>query len=132
MSAQFDTSSHRQPAPSRQDWKRLRRLLWGGLFVLLLLLIGGTGLWVGLDGAEHVNATLATAKPFLLMWRMTLYAGLLVFWPHVAAWLGRRGQLDAETCRRLLGLRWRLTALIVAGELLLAQKLLVRLLNFIH
>lgn len=100
------------------------RLFWPllSLFLgLVLLTASGLWLWGRYRQMAAIGETLASLRPWLMGWRLTLYAVLIGGWPWWIAWLGRyRGWDDTA---HLLALRWRLAAWLVLLELLLAQNL---------
>lgn len=125
-----DTVTHGIP-PKRNRLRRLLRLaLLGMLFLVISSLIGAAlWTWIGASGMNAVDAQLDAARPWLMGWRVVLFASVIGFWPQWTAWLAARRQWPPERRQALLGLRWRVAAWGIVLELLLVQNLLGRALG---
>lgn len=100
------------------------------LFLVLSALIGyALWTWIGASGLNAVDAHLTAARPWLMGWRVVLFALVIGFWPQWTGWLATHRNWPAERRQALLGLRWRVAAWWIVLELLLVQNLIGRALG---
>lgn len=94
------------------------------VFVALVLLTGaGLLIWGRYQGMDTIADHLDTARPWLTVWRLTVYGLVIGGWPRWIAILARRGGWNQTYRTQLLALRWRLALWILILELLLVQNL---------
>lgn len=112
--------------PTRTRRRRLMRLVWLGIVFLLLIALIGAALWawIGAVGINTVDAQLEIVRPWLLMWRVGLFALVIGFWPRWSHWLAVRRQWSLERRQALLDLRWRVAAWWAILEVFLVQNLM--------
>jgi len=104
---------------------------WRWLAVTLAasgLLVAGIALgliaWAEREGLEVVQAQLEQAAPWLLVWRITLFGVLIIYWKELAGWISRKCALDEASRVALVQWRWRAAVWILLLDLVLAEDLI--------
>ena len=106
---------------------RSRRWLGVTLAASALLVAGiavGLVSWAERAGLEVIRSRLEQAAPWLLVWRITLFAILIIYWKELASWIGRKCALDEASCAALVQWRWRAAVWILLLDLVLAEDLI--------
>lgn len=116
----------------RNRLRGLFRLALVGMVFLAISLFIGAALWTWIDaaGLTTVDAYLEAIKPWLILWRIILFALVIGAWPHGVDWLATRRNWPSARRQALLGLRWRVAAWWALLELFLAQNLIGRALGY--
>lgn len=109
----------------------MRTRPWRWLVVTLAasgLLVAGIAVglvtWAEREGLEVVQAQLEQAAPWLLVWRITLFAILIIYWKELAGWISRKCALDEASSMALIQWRWRAAVWILLVDLVLAEDLI--------
>jgi hypothetical protein len=95
-----------------------------GLGLLVAGIAVGFTVWVERESVEAVNARLAEFALWLLLWRISLFAILVVYWKELARWVARAFALDAESGAELVRWRWRALAGLLLMDLVLVEDLI--------
>jgi H+/Cl- antiporter ClcA len=108
---------------------RRHRPFWAvlGLFAGLTLLAGLCLLaWSHYQDMETIASQLEATRPWLAVWRLTVFLVLIGGWPYWMAWLGRgRGWSEARR-KALRAQRWRIALWLIVLELVLVQNVVGR------
>jgi hypothetical protein len=108
---------------TRRPWQWLAvTLIASGLLVAGIAV--GLVTWAEKEGLEIIQARLAQAAPWLLVWRIAVFAILIVYWRELAGWVSRRCSLDEASCAALVQWRWRAAVWILLLDLVLAEDLI--------
>ena len=95
------------------------------------VLVAGIGFglvsWAERESLDAVNTLLADAAPWLLLWRIGLFAGLIVYWKELARWAARAFSLSAASSAALAQWRWRAAAWLLLMDLVLVEDLIGRI-----
>lgn len=111
------TMMDRKRSKGKQVYRGLLLLFGIGLLASVLLVT----VWTWQAGSDAVRQGLQAAKPWLLAWRLLLFAVLIGGWPYWVGCLARRGRLDERLYRHALSQRWRVAAWLLVIEILLVQ-----------
>jgi hypothetical protein len=109
----------RRQAPPVGSWRR-GLLLGAGLLLLALL---GSLAWQAVAPAPRVASQLASARPWLALWRAVLFIGLIGAWPRLCARWAVRCGWSAARRDALAAARWRVAGWLMVLEALLVQDL---------
>lgn len=115
----------RQP-PSTPAQRLSARLGWAAIAAAVLIAAGVGGAYLHF-GVAAASAWQASARPWLLAWRLLLFAVLIGGWPWWTDLVGAYCRLDGGQRQFLLSLRWRLAAYLLAFEVLFNAADLLRL-----
>ena len=86
--------------------------------IALLLIISAEKL-----GDAAVLEALRDARPWLLLWRLSLLTALLVYWRPIVTWTSKRFRLSPTSETELQKWRWRAGAWLVVMDLVLVEDL---------
>ena len=81
-------------------------------------------IWAERVGHAAVLEALSDARPWFLVWRLSLLTAILVYWRSIVAWTSKRFSLSRTSETELLKLRWRAAAWLVVMDLVLVEDLL--------
>ena len=81
-------------------------------------------IWAERVGDAAVLDALNDARPWLLLWRLSLLTALLLYWRPVVAWTSKRFSLSRASETELQKWRWRAGAWLVVMDLVLVEDLL--------
>jgi hypothetical protein len=81
-------------------------------------------IWAERMGDAAVLEALNGARPWLLLWRLSLLAALLVYWRAVVAWMSKRFSLSRTSEIELQSWRWRAGTWLVVMDLVFVEDLL--------
>lgn len=113
------------PMGNKKKTGILRGLFWTVICLTVLAIIGGIA-WDYLQGSVAVADQLETAKPWLLVWRMLIFAGLIAIWPRLIVWFAVRYEWNEEHTDYVTSQRWRVAAWLIVIELILVQGVVMR------
>ena len=80
--------------------------------------------WAEREGLEVVQAQLEQAAPWFLVWRITLFAILIIYWKEFAGWVSRKCAVDEASYAALIQWRWRAAVWVLLLDLVLAEDLI--------
>ena len=80
--------------------------------------------WTKRVGDAAVLEALNVARPWLLLWRLSLLSALLVYWRPIVTWTSKRFSLSRTSETELQKWRWRAGAWLVVMDLVLVEDLL--------
>ena len=78
-------------------------------------------IWAERAGDAAVLEALSNARPWLLLWRLSLLSALLVYWRPIVAWTSKRFRLSRTSETELQKWRWRAGAWLVVMDLVLVE-----------
>jgi hypothetical protein len=103
----------------RRHWR------WtAGLGLLVAGIAIGLIAWAERDSVEAINSRLAALAPWLVLWRISLFAALVVYWNELARWAARAFALDDKSGAELVRWRWRAAAGLLLMDLVLVEDLI--------
>jgi hypothetical protein len=81
-------------------------------------------IWAERMGDTAVRKALSDARPWFLLWRLSLLTALLGYWRPIVAWTSKRFSLSRTSEAELQKWRWRAGAWLVVMDLVLVEDLL--------
>ena len=111
---------------------RPRNRLWAvGLMASACLLVGaiaaGVFAWAERESVDAIHLRLEQAAPWLLLWRVSLFSVLVVYWREFAGWIANIFSLDSESRAELVHWRWRAAAGLLFMDLVLVEDVIGQL-----
>jgi len=76
---------------------------------------------------DALDARWTDVAPWLLAWRVGLFACLVACWGRLVTWVSQRLSLDTSCCEALLAWRWRGAGLLLLMDLVLVEDLVGKL-----
>jgi len=95
-------------------------LVVAGLAVSLMI-------WAEQESVENINSHVAQMAPWLLLWRIGVFAILVLFWDELAGWAAKAFALNSESGVELARWRWRAATGLVLMDLVLVEDLIGRI-----
>ena len=101
--------------------------LGAGAVLVLLTLALGIAVWASRDGVTAVHAGLIAAAPWLLVWRLSLFTLLMLYWRELADRLCQTLSLGADSRVAIGHWRWRAGIGLILMDLVLVEDAIGRL-----
>jgi hypothetical protein len=84
-------------------------------------------LWAERESVEHIRTHVSQVAPWLVLWRIGLFAILIVYWRELADWITKTFALDPQSRADLVRWRWRATSGLMLMDLVLVEDLIGRI-----
>jgi len=84
-------------------------------------------IWAEQASVEKINTRVAQLTPWLVLWRIGVFAILVLYWNELAGWAVKAFGLDAESGLELARWRWRAATGLVLMDLVLVEDLIGRI-----
>ena len=102
------------------------------LFTVLCLGVAiGLAVWVEHTSPVDIAQTLERVQPWLLLWRLVLFAVVIGGWPTWARLITRWQSWSEAQYERLVAARWTVALWLTVLELALGQNILGRFINLV-
>jgi hypothetical protein len=100
------------------------------------LVVAGAGvgvlLWMHASGLGHVQASLAAARPWLLVWRFALIASVIAGWRPLVRGCARINGWDDAMTQRVFALRLHAALWLLCLELVVVDNVVGRCIGLIQ
>jgi len=83
--------------------------------------------WAERESVEEINTHLSQVAPWLVLWRIGLFATLIVYWRELADLITKTFALDPQSCADLVRWRWRAASALILMDLVLVEDLVGRI-----
>jgi len=87
----------------------------------------GLIMWAEQESVEKINAHVAHMAPWLLLWRIGVFAILILYWNELVGWATKAFVLNRESGVELVRWRWRAATGLVLMDLVLVEDLIGRI-----
>lgn len=84
-------------------------------------------MWAEQESIEKINTRVAQMAPWLLLWRIGVFAILILYWNELTGWATNAFALNSESGVELARWRWRAATGLVLMDLVLVEDLIGRI-----
>lgn len=91
------------------------------LLTVILIITVAALLWHVLESAHSIQEKIHQAKPWLGLWRLSLFVLLIGFWPKLVQVTAKYVHWSEAYQTNLKALRWRIAGWLIIIELVLVQ-----------
>lgn len=91
------------------------------LLTLILVISAAVLFWHVIESAQSIQEKIRQAKPWLALWRISLFVLIIAYWPQLTEKLAKYFHWSMTDQNDLKAQRWRIAGWLIVIELVLVQ-----------